>query len=433
MRTVDSTMLAQVRYTYHNMIERKMIIGLITSTEYLQRIKDIWNTRYLESDTARRMANWCWEYYDKYQEAPGREIESIFYAKIKDSTFPKDVAEEIEQDILPSLSEEFEITEFNLAYLLEESIKYLNRRHLAIHNEKIEALLAAGQTEEAEKLASEFRPLGGAVANVDNYILDLGQIMELQTPQPALLLKPWLREGQVTILYGDFGTGKSLLTILVGYLLGLRDYTEENAQVGKWQVKKQSGCLYVDGELGLVEMEERIKQYEWIGRQHGAYRMRVFSLPEYQVATEDPFLLSARVNQMKIIRWLKDHPKYKLIILDSASTLFGLEDENSNSEWSNKINPLLRDLRAIGVACLLLHHSGKDSKRGLRGASAMGAMAHNIYRIVNHEEKDEDEGEAWFTIFKDKQRSGGFQFKTFSIHFTQTPDKRETHWEITNS
>ena len=415
------------------MIERKIIIGLITSTDFLKRIKPLWSPRYLESDIAKRMSSWCWEYYDKYNEAPKKEIESIFYSKLKENKFSKSIAEEIENDILPGLSKEYELTTFNLEYLVEESVKYLNDRHLAIHNEEIEALRTAGRIEEAQKLACEFKPLGGNKVDVNNFILDRTQIEAKKTKAPTLLLKPWLREGQVTILYGDAGTGKSLLTILIGYLIGLKDYQGKNCQIGTWQVKTRTGCLYIDGELGLIEMEERLRQYKWMGEQQGSYRIRVLSIPEYQIASEDPFSLSTRINQLKITSWLKEHPSYKLIILDSISTLFGLEDENSNSEWNNKVNPLLRDLRALMVACILLHHSGKDGKRGLRGASAMKAMAHNVFRIANHTEKDVDEGEAWFTIQKDKQRSGGLLFRTFSIHFTQTEDRNETHWEITNN
>jgi hypothetical protein len=118
-------------------------------------------------------------------------------------------------------------------------------------------------------------------------------------------------------------------------------------------------------------------------------------------------------------------------VLDSVSTLFGLEDENNNSEWNNKVNPFLRDLRALGVACFLLHHSGKDGRKGLRGASAMSAMANNIFRIANHPKKSDDAGEAWFVLGKDKQRTGGFMFKTFGMHFYQTADGKETRWDIT--
>jgi len=122
-----------------------------------------------------------------------------------------------------------------------------------------------------------------------------------------------------------------------------------------------------------------------------------------------------------------------LVILDSASTLFGLQEENSNSEWNNKVNPLLRDLRALGVSCILLHHAGKDNKKGLRGASSMGAMAQNVFRIINHPSKDIDEGQAWFTLLKDKQRSAGFSFNPFSLKYIQGDDQKTTTWEVTEN
>ena len=221
------------------------------------------------------------------------------------------------------------------------------------------------------------------------------------------------------------------MAIHIAYVLGLKEYTDKQSEIGDWQVKYPTGCLYIDGELGELEMEERIKGFEWIGEQHAKHKMKVLSIPEYQLATEDSFYLSERKNQLKLIKWLQDHSTYKLIVLDSASTLFGLVEENDNSEWSTKVNPFLRDLRALGVHCLLLHHSGKDNKRGLRGASAMGAMASFIFRLYNHEDKDIDNGEAWFVLGKDKQRAKGFTFKPFGLHYTQEENDSETHWDET--
>jgi hypothetical protein len=415
------------------MLERKIIIGLITSTEYCQKVKDIWNIQLIESTSAKRLAGWCWEYFDKYKKAPGREIETIYYSKLKDSKLPKDIAEEIEQDILPSLSKEYENEDFNLAYLLDETEKYFSERNLTTLKENIEALVTIGQTEEAEKLIKEFKSLDTISNTFDNFVLTVKQIRKKHTPQPVVLMKPWLKEGQVTILYGQYGSGKSLLSLSIAYILGTENYEDSECEIGEWQVKHPTGCLYIDGELGEQEMEERVKQFEWIGHQSPEHSLKILSIPEYQLETEDSFYLSNRENQQKIIKWLKDHPTYKLIVLDSVSTLFGLEEENNNSEWNNKVSPLLRDLRALGVACLLLHHAGKDSKRGLRGATAMGAMAHNIFRLVNHEGKAIEDGEAWFTVLKDKQRASGFSFRTFSLKYTQTDNEKETHFEVTEN
>lgn len=415
------------------MIERKIIIGLITSTEYIKLIQGVWNLQLLESSSAKRIAGWCWEYYNKYQKAPKRDMEMIFFSKLKSGTIPKEIADEIQEDILPSLSQEYVKESFNIEALVEETKLYFEDRHLAVHIETVESLRTSGQIESAKKLALEFKPLGTSIHNINDFILYPSQIREKKIKPPSTLISPWLREGELTIIYGPSGCGKTLLTLAIAYILGLNRYDTKKAEIGEWKVKHPTGTLYIDGEMGEVGMDERLQKYEWLGRQTNKYMMKILSIPEYQMATMDSFYLSNRLNQLKIIEWLKKHPTYKLVVLDSLSTLFGLDDENSNSEWNNKINPLLRDFRAIKVACILVHHSGKDGKRGLRGASTINAMTQNIFKLANHRDQDPDAGEAWFTLSKDKQRAGGYQFRTFSMKFVQSDNSKETNWEITSN
>jgi hypothetical protein len=84
------------------MIERNILIGFIVSTEFNQRMQDKWDISLFESTTAKRMVSWTKEYFEKYNVAPGKAIEPIFYDKVKNG-LSKDLAEDIEEDILPSL------------------------------------------------------------------------------------------------------------------------------------------------------------------------------------------------------------------------------------------------------------------------------------------------------------------------------------------
>ena len=410
--------------------ERKILIGLITNTEYIKQIRPCWNLEFLESSMARKLAMWCIEYYDKYHIAPNKEISDIYFAKLNANKISKEEGSEIEQDILPSLSSEYEQTGVS-QNLVDQTLQHFQERHLLIYTETIQAYIKAGQVAEANKLVENFKPLDTDTKKLNDHILTVNEIIKKNIPKQKTLMRSWLKEGQITIIYGKEGCGKSLLAIAVAYVLGLKDYDREECDIGEWQVEKPTGCLYVDGELGETEMLERIKSFEWLGKQK--FRIRIFSIPEYQLSTENTFYLSERNNQVKIIKWMKEHPTYKLIVLDSASTLFGLENENDNSEWNSKINPFLRDLRALGVATILQHHSGKDNKRGLRGASSMAAMAHNVFRLTDHEKKNPNGGEAWFMIAKGKQRAGGKSFKAFSLKFYQNENESETHWEVTNN
>jgi len=139
-------------------VERKIIIGCITSTEYLQQIKSYWDIKLLESSTARQLAMWVWEYFDKYNKAPLKDIEGIYYEKLKEGKLAKDVAEEIEEEILPGLSEEYTEVSFNLNYLLDQTEAYFKERRLSIHLATIEALLEKGQVVEAEQYALDYTP-----------------------------------------------------------------------------------------------------------------------------------------------------------------------------------------------------------------------------------------------------------------------------------
>lgn len=146
------------------MLERKILIAAIVSTEFLHQIENIWNNKFFALPASRRIATWVWQYYKKYNQAPGRAIEQIFYEKIKTERIPEDIAEEIEQDILPSLSEEYEAEGVNVTYLVDETIKYFNERSLTLHTEKILALLKKGDITDADAEACNYKPLQTSTA-----------------------------------------------------------------------------------------------------------------------------------------------------------------------------------------------------------------------------------------------------------------------------
>jgi hypothetical protein len=145
------------------MIERRVITGLIISTDFIQQLHGKWDASLLESNTAKRIASWCLEYFDKYDKAPGKEIGSIFDQKIRNG-LPKNLIADIE-DILDSLSKDYEKESINVPYLVDESIAYFNERHLRKHTERINGMVEAGQLLEAQKEALSFKPISKESGN----------------------------------------------------------------------------------------------------------------------------------------------------------------------------------------------------------------------------------------------------------------------------
>lgn len=77
--------------------------------------------------------------------------------------------------------------------------------------------------------------------------------------------------------------------------------------------------------------------------------------------------------------------KPALVVIDTLSRLWKIEDENDNAEALRKLGPILDMCRSEKVAILLVHHTGKGQPgveyhgRELRGASALFGIAEQSF------------------------------------------------------
>jgi len=408
-------------------IEREFVIGVIVNDNFCEWAYENFNNKYLQSNVARILTSWCYQHFGEYKKSPYKNIEVIYLERLNDTNISTDLAEEIEEEILPDLNDQYINESIDFKFLRYRAERYLKKRLLEHRLGEAKTLIDNNELYEAAELVNLELPI---TEDISNHFFTVEEIKDLGIEKPKMLMKPWLREGETNFLYSEAGVGKSLLGLLIAYLLGLNEYDNEIVEIDQWQVKNPTGTLYIDGELGLTEMYERLSHYQWVGNQNQNQKTKVFCRNNYRIMTGKDFSLSERKNQKVVIGWFKKNPNYKILIIDSVSTCFDLENENDNSEWNKKINPFLADLRAMGVAHLVLHHAGKDSKRGLRGASAMNALAHNVIKLTNH--PDKVPGQAWFKVDNaDKQRAEGKLFDPFYIRFIHCEGR--TEWEITET
>lgn len=147
-------------------IERRIVIGFIVSTEYVRQVRDLYHPIFLKSKMANRLINWCIEYFDKYEEAPFRDIEGIYMQKLREEDLPQDIAEEIEEDILPELNEKYEQEKFNHQYLLDQTKRLFHERRLLNFSQEIKGLVESGELTEAENAISTYKPISAQSSNV---------------------------------------------------------------------------------------------------------------------------------------------------------------------------------------------------------------------------------------------------------------------------
>jgi hypothetical protein len=147
-------------------IERRIITGLIVSTEYTQQIRQYWKPGLLQSKTARMLAIWCIEYFDKYTRAPGKDIEGIYTQKLRDKNITDEQGEDIE-DILDDLSDEYERSDkFNVDYLLDQTNTYFDEQNLKEFTTEIQSHIDRGDLSEAKKKAGEYTPISSGIKKI---------------------------------------------------------------------------------------------------------------------------------------------------------------------------------------------------------------------------------------------------------------------------
>lgn len=139
------------------MIERKIVVGLITSTEFIQQIHRVWNIHYMKAGPAKRLAGWCITYFEKYNKAPQKNIQDLVNHKQREG-LPDEIANDIE-DILYDLNKDFTSGELNLDYLLDQTYAYFKQRQIEMHLEDVQALLDDNELLEAERSVLDYQPM----------------------------------------------------------------------------------------------------------------------------------------------------------------------------------------------------------------------------------------------------------------------------------
>lgn len=140
-------------------VERKIVVGVITSTEYLQQIHSIWNIAYIEAIPAKKICTWAVSYFEKYGKAINKGMYDLFLER--SSQLSREDALDIE-NILDGIN--YDITQeredsFNLDYLVDLTKKHFNECILKLLAQNIQTLLDKGDINSAVEIASNYTPL----------------------------------------------------------------------------------------------------------------------------------------------------------------------------------------------------------------------------------------------------------------------------------
>ncbi len=169
--------------------------------------------------------------------------------------------------------------------------------------------------------------------------IGFNDFLAIDMPPREMLLDPILPERSLAMLYAPRGVGKTLLSLSIGLAVA------SGSPLLRWQAPRQRRVLYVDGEMPLVSLQERLRA---ISTELGAVipndGFRVLAADN----TENGLSIGSDEGQRALDPLLSG---VDLVIFDNLSTLCTNGSESASEAWVPMQNWLLGLRRRASLFC----------------------------------------------------------------------------------
>lgn len=228
--------------------------------------------------------------------------------------------------------------------------------------------------------------------------LGLNEFLNLDIPPREMLLDPILPEKSLAMLYAPRGIGKSWLGLSIGLTVASR------SNLLRWSAPLDRRVLYVDGEMPLASLQERIRLLS-AGYSIPNDGFRLLAADN----VEGGINLGTNEGQEALDPLLRETD---LLILDNLSTLCANRSESASDAWT-PVQEWLLKLRRRGISVFFIHHAGTNGRQ--RGTSRREDVLDTVIALRRPEDYSQDQG-ARFEIHFEKLRNrvhgdGGVPFE----------------------
>ncbi|MCC7281434.1 MAG: AAA family ATPase [Acetobacteraceae bacterium] len=217
-------------------------------------------------------------------------------------------------------------------------------------------------------------------------LLLLGVADAIAAPPRAYLVKGLLAAGELGVLFGEPGCGKSFLAMHLAYAVA-----QGRKFFGRRVVPAPVIYCGLEGETGMG------KRVRALAAEHGdapAFHYLAQALPLGEDASFADDLVQA-------IR----ETGARLAVIDTLARAMAGLDENSAADMSAMVRIFDRVRQETDAALLVVHHAGKDRSRGARGSNALRGAAD-----LEIEVEAPERGERTWRCTKAKDDPGGDAF-----------------------
>ncbi len=212
---------------------------------------------------------------------------------------------------------------------------------------------------------------------VGTYAITSSQLAAMEFVSSRYFISPFLYAKSISMVHAHPGVGKSM--VVHGICSALTRENPEGLMIGPWEIINGCGVLLVDGELPMSDLKKRLSLIsKGLGGEHRRNRLLIFASVDLQAKTGEPINLTMVRYREEITNHFRRHPEYRVLVLDNLTSLTDGMNENTKTAWA-PINRWLLQLRNMGVATILVHHSNKSGTD--RGHSSIRDNLDNIISL----------------------------------------------------
>lgn len=218
--------------------------------------------------------------------------------------------------------------------------------------------------------------------------LNLRELLALDIPPRDHILAPWLPSQGLVMIYAPRGIGKTMVALEIAVAVAA------GGSFLIWQAHKARSVLYLDGEMPLVAIQERMARIlKNAVEQPDPNRLKLVS-PDLQ---EYGLTLATETGRQRIEPLLEG---VELVIVDNISTLAAHGRENEAESWL-PLQDWALSLRRRGISVLFIHHAGKGGTQ--RGTSRREDVLDTVIALRQPKDYDPRNG-AQFEVHFEKAR-----------------------------
>lgn len=230
---------------------------------------------------------------------------------------------------------------------------------------------------------------------------------ELEDVQVQWLIKDLIPQGALAALYGKPGSYKSFVALYIAAMVS------SGANCFMRQCR-QGPVVYVMGEGGA-----------------GAYRRAKAIEAFHDISSPEVYFLRSALNLrsnmndatslLTAIEQIGVQPA--MIVIDTLARNFGGGNENSSEDMGAFIGVVGKIQEALGCAVLLVHHSGKDDAKGMRGHSSLFGAVDTELEVIKVSEENDPRRIGEMTLTKQKDGEDGIKFN-YEMHLIEFGNDR---------